>query len=244
MLNNLSVAAAKNYDDTLKGASYTEARRFFATGEIPASLQKPAGKSGKTPEQNVDDAISHLLDFVNKMPKPGETPFKTSGGPAPALNTKEAMDKYYSGPGKANNAFYQQYAPAVVTAANMHGVPIGVALNLIHTESKFNPNADSGQAHGLGQISYKEAERRGWDLKSMSPQENLDKSMQILADNYKATGNWRDAAAMYLTGRTIAEAGAAHDKNGTTAPVYASAVVPSETGYDWSKVFGVGYTRY
>jgi hypothetical protein len=69
-LNNLSDSAAKGWDFNGKAVPYNEARRFFANGEIPQTLQKPtaAGKGGKTPEQNVDDAISHMLDFVDKLP--------------------------------------------------------------------------------------------------------------------------------------------------------------------------------
>lgn len=245
MLNNLSQAGSQKYDDTFQGksVSYGEARRFYATGEIPAALQAPTkSKNGKTPEQNVDDAISHMLDFVNKLPTDTSAASGGGGKLPPALENKAAMDAYYAGPGKSGAANYQQNAPLVASAAEAHGVPIGVAMNVIHTESKFNPNADSGDAHGLGQISYKEAARRGWDLKHMSVTENIDKAMFMLAENYKATGNWHDAASMYLTGRTIAKAGNASDKNGTTATEYAAAVVPSS--YDWSKVAAAGYKRY
>jgi hypothetical protein len=241
-LNNLADAASKGYDDTFNGKSipYPEARKYFATGEIPQSLQKDSkDKSGKTPEQNVDDAISHMLDFVNKLPTEAPAPTK---GNLPSAIDKPTMDSYYStGAGKKNASLYQKYAPEVAQAATAHGIPVDIAMNLVHTESKFNPKADSGKAHGLGQISYDTAKHLGIDLHAITPEQNLDHAMAILAENYKATGNWHDAVSMYFSGRPLAKAAHASDGNTTTLS-YVGAVVPSSI--DPQNLAKYGYVRY
>jgi soluble lytic murein transglycosylase-like protein len=244
----MSDVATKGFDPFLnKGVNYNEARRFYSQGAIPDSMkQKEAGasKGKKTPEQVVDEATQQMLDFSNKLENaPPEKPTAASGsGPTPALENKAAMDAYYAGPGKASAGNYQKYAPTVAQSAEAHGVPIGVALNLIHTESKFNPNAKSSKgATGIGQIMAGTAQQYGKNVNSLTPEQNIDLAMQIIADNYKQTGNWRDAASMYLTGRTIAKAGNASDGH-SNAHTYAAAVVP--TAYDWSKVSDAGYVRY
>jgi hypothetical protein len=221
MLNNLSHAGEGGWDPTLGGkVNYQEARRYFATGEIPESLKKPTtSKNGKTPEQNVDDAVSHMLDFVNNLPKP------------------KPIEDLSSMP----------LAGAVETAAKAHGVPGEIALRLIHQESSGNPNVGKSKkgATGPGQIMPATAAAYGvTDLDSLTPEQNVDLSMRILADNYKKTGNWEDAVAMYHSGRTLAEAvkRGANDGNMSTADYTAGIVGPSSISAENLKRYG--YVRF
>jgi hypothetical protein len=219
-LNNLSVAAAKGYDDALgKGVSYNEARRFYSTGELPQSLQKPAGKGGKTPEQNVDDAISHMLDFVNKLPQP------------------KAVADLSTMP----------LAPTVEAAAKKYGVPGDIALRLIHQESSGNPNVGDSKkgAVGPGQIMPATAAKYGIsDLHSLKPEDNVDLAMHILSDNYKATGNWEDAVSMYHSGHKLADAARKGLSDGNMRTTDYTASIVGASPISPENLARYGYVRY
>ena len=55
--------------------------------------------------------------------------------------------------------------------------------------------------------------RYGKKVKDLSPQQNIDLGLWILAENYKATGNWRDALSMYHSGVSYDKAGSRNDGN-------------------------------
>lgn len=219
MLNNLSDAASKGYDESLGGKSipYQEARRYFATGQEPKSLQSPAGKSGKTPEQNVDDAISHMLDFVNKLPTPADTANIPTG---PLTET-------------------------IKTSAASHGVPVEIAQRLFHMETGSGRNkarSDKG-AVGPGQIMPATAAAYGKDVNKLTDLENVDLSLQILADNYRKTGSWEDAVAMYHSGVNLATAAKQNRTDGhmRTTDYVASIVGPSSISVE--NLARYGYVR-
>jgi hypothetical protein len=198
MLNNLAHVGSSGYDDVIKGASYTEARRYFATGAIPDS-QKASTKGGKTPEQNVDDVISHMLDFVNKLPTP-----------KPITDISK-----------------MPLASAVETSAKKYGVPGDIALRLIHQESGGNPDVgrSSKGAVGPGQIMPATAAQYGVDdVTKLTPEENVDLAMRILADNHSKSGTWEDAVSMYHSGRKLIDAvkHGANDGHMSTADYTAS----------------------
>jgi hypothetical protein len=217
-LHNLSDAASKGWDDTFNGKSipFNEAKRFFATGEIPSSLQKPTkGKDGKTPEQNVDDAISHMLDFVNKLPT---TVTPTSG---PLTDTiKAAADKY--------------------------AVPSDIAARLFHLETSDGRNkarSDKG-ATGPAQIMPNTAKAYGKDVNTMSDAENIDLGMRILSDNYKKTGNWHDAVAMYHSGVDLATAAKQGRTDGHMKTVdYVASIVGGPSSISAENLARYGYVR-
>lgn len=115
------------------------------------------------------------------------------------------------------SAGFKQHGSLVKAAATTHGVPEQIAIALIGKESKFNPGAKgpvikSGthkgdRAMGLGQVMAKTAAKYGiTNRASLSPAEQADLSMRILADNYKETGNWKDAVSMYFTGVRYSQA--------------------------------------
>jgi soluble lytic murein transglycosylase-like protein len=228
MLHNLSDAGAKGYDDTLgKGVSYQEAKRYFATGQMPESLKKPAAqKNGKTPEQNVDDAISHMLDFVNNLPNSSSSssaPVKVSAiGPSPLAST-------------------------IAASAEKHNVPPNIAAALFHTETsggRNNKTSDKG-AMGPGQIMPATAAAYGKDVKSMSPEDNVDLALQILSDNYKRTGNWEDALAMYHSGHDLrtATVRGLSDGHMKTAD-YVSSTMAAASSISPENLKKYGYVRY
>jgi hypothetical protein len=226
MLHNLSDAGAKGYDDTLgKGVSYQEAKRYFATGQMPESLKKPAAqKNGKTPEQNVDDAISHMLDFVNKLPNSSSSaPVKVSAiGPSPLAST-------------------------IAASAEKHNVPANIAAALFHTETsggRNNKTSDKG-AMGPGQIMPATAAAYGKDVKSMSPEDNVDLALQILSDNYKRTGSWEDALAMYHSGHDLRTATVRGLSDGhMKTSDYVSSTMAAASSISPENLKKYGYVRY
>jgi hypothetical protein len=220
MLNNLSDAGSKGYDPTLgKGVNYQEARKYFATGQIPQSLNKPTTqKNGKTPEQNVDDAISHMLDFVNRLPSP-----------KPVAEVSN-----------------MPLAGAVTTSAEKYGVPTDIALRLIHQESGGNPNVGVSKkgAVGPGQIMPTTAARYGADVTKLTPEENVDLAMRILADNHARTGNWEDAVSMYHSGHTLADAARLKLNDGNIATTDYTAGVVGMSSISPDNLKRYGYVRY
>jgi hypothetical protein len=227
MLNNLSVVGSKGYDDSIKGASYQEARKYFATGEIPASMQKTTTtKGGKTPEQNVDDAVSHMLDFVNHLDTSGTTPSSTKAtaiGPSPL-------------------------APAIGASAKKYGVPPAIAASLFHTETSGGTNhADSSKgAVGPGQIMPATAAGYGVsDLHALKDEDNIDLAMHILSDNYKKTGNWADALAMYHSGHDLKTAAAHNMTDGHMRTTdYVSSIMAAANSISPENLARYGYARY
>jgi hypothetical protein len=60
---------------------------------------------------------------------------------------------------------------------------------------------------GLGQVMARTAAKYGVaDRSKLNAAEQADLAMQIVADNFKATGNWKDAVSMYFTGVPFAKA--------------------------------------
>jgi hypothetical protein len=219
MLNNLSVAAQMGKDQTFNGKSipYQEARKYFATGAIPATVENASktDKKGKTPEQNVDDAISHMLDFVNALPTAVSVP---------------------SGP----------MTETISSTATKYNIPPEIAGRLFHLESDSgkNPRDSSKGAVGPGQILPSTARAYGVeDLHALTPAQNIDLAMHILSDNYKKSGNWHDAVSMYHSGVDLATAARQHRTDGNMHTVDYVASIVGPTGYDWSKVTGAGYVR-
>jgi hypothetical protein len=228
-LNNLSSAAAHGWSATLpKGTTYQEARRFYSTGDMPASMTQATSKSknGKTPEQNVEDTVSHILDYVNHL-------------------------QFGSGPGaavvKAGNIGPSPLAPAIATSAEKYNVPPAIAASLFHTESSGgkNPATSSKGATGPGQIMPATAALYGMDVKTMTPEQNVDLALRILSDNYKKTGNWQDALSMYHSGVPLAKAikEGRTDGNMTTSD-YVSSTMAAASSISPENLKRYGYVRY
>jgi hypothetical protein len=235
MLGNLSQAGSKKYDDTFQGKviPYNEARRFYATGEVPATLEKANSKSknGKTPEQNVDDAISHMLDFVNKLP--------TDGSPSD-VSTPSSVKPKTVGP--------SPYAQVIGDAATKYSIPPSIAAALFGTETTGGKNthtSDKG-AIGVGQIMPGTASHYGvTDLHALKPEENIDLAMHILSDNYKATGNWKDALAMYHSGVDLATAARQGRTDGHMRTVdYVASTMNAASSISPENLKRYGYVRY
>lgn len=99
-----------------------------------------------------------------------------------------------------DSALYQTQADLT---ASQYGIPTGLFRSLISVESSWNPGAvSSAGATGLTQVMPATAAAYGVSMDSLraSPQVQLDTGARILADNYKATGNWEDALAYYNAG--------------------------------------------
>jgi hypothetical protein len=228
MLNNLSHSAASGWDDSLgKGVNYQEARRFFATGELPQSLKNPTSKSknGKTPEQNVDDTISHMLDFVNKLPNPSEPTASTKAGkigPSPL-------------------------APVIGASAAKYGVPPAIAASLFHTETRGGKDhrvSDKG-AMGPGQIMPATAAAYGKDVTKLSDEDNIDLALHILSDNYKKTGNWADALSMYHSGHDLKTATAHNMTDGhMRTSDYVASTMAAASSISPENLQRYGYVRF
>lgn len=73
-------------------------------------------------------------------------------------------------------------------------VPLEYALAIIETESGFQPDADSGVAHGLMQL------HKYYYDPAMPPGENILAGAKLLGDNFERCGNWPSAITSYAVG--------------------------------------------
>jgi soluble lytic murein transglycosylase-like protein len=92
----------------------------------------------------------------------------------------------------------------VAEKAKEHHVPKQLALAIIHTESKFEPNVVNKNNYGLGQISCGTAKGVGFKgpcFTLLEPSINLTYSMTYLNQALKRSdGNWCHAATLYHRG--------------------------------------------
>lgn len=75
-----------------------------------------------------------------------------------------------------------------------YGVPLEYALAIIETESSFQPDADSGVAHGLMQL------HKAYYSPDLPPGENIIEGVKLLRSHYDRYGNWPSAVTAYAVG--------------------------------------------
>lgn len=84
-------------------------------------------------------------------------------------------------------------------AAQRHGIPEAIFLNLVQRESAWNPGAISHKgAIGLAQLMPGTAQQMGVD--PLDPTQNLDGGARYLAAQYRRFQDWRLALAAYNAG--------------------------------------------
>ncbi len=85
------------------------------------------------------------------------------------------------------------------TAANTHGVPVGLFQRLVQQESGWDASARSVKgAMGLAQLMPETARELGVD--PLDPVQNLDGGARYLRAQYEAFGSWPLALAAYNAG--------------------------------------------
>ena len=93
----------------------------------------------------------------------------------------------------------QQIRDMVVAEANRQGIDPALALAVAANESSFNPDASSGKAHGVMQLTPSTAEWLGvtdvWD-----PQQNIEGGVRYIGMMLNQFGNPQDAIAAYNFG--------------------------------------------
>jgi len=91
------------------------------------------------------------------------------------------------------------YLSQMQSLATQYNIPLPILEAVIWTESTFNPNALSpAGAYGLAQLEPATAQSLGVNI--YDPSQNLQGGAELLAQNYKATGNWNDALRYYNGG--------------------------------------------
>lgn len=100
------------------------------------------------------------------------------------------------------NPAHREYIPDIAAAALQNGLPPELVLALIQQESNWDPEAYSGEAHGLMQLTPATAERFGLEIAEIySPERNIEvgtKYLGWLVRRYN--GDYRKAVAAYNAG--------------------------------------------
>lgn len=224
-LNNASdfLVRTSTFDEGAPKGTEAELRAWFNEGKMPKSmvreLQERKKKDNASPMEALNEFERVLQDgdFSLKVPdRPaedgsivdakGNVVVQGTRGKVTIESIGTVRSKYSSKP------LFKQ----TVTAASKYGVPEDVALVLAGHEGKFNPKAEADAGKGrtawgpmqiVDTIHNAETLRLyGKKVKDLSPQQNIDYGMRLLAENYKATGNWKDAMAMYHSGVSLSEA--------------------------------------
>jgi soluble lytic murein transglycosylase-like protein len=85
----------------------------------------------------------------------------------------------------------------------------------------------------------------GKDVKSMTPEDNVDLALQILSDNYKRTGSWEDALAMYHSGHDLRTATVRGLSDGhMKTSDYVSSTMAAASSISPENLKKYGYVRY
>lgn len=109
-----------------------------------------------------------------------------------------------------------EYQQIISGASKDFGVPIDLIRSVIQVESSGNPNAvGSSGEKGLMQLMSGTARDLGVP-NAFDPSQNIRGGTKYLSEQYKKTGNWRDALARYNAGKYY---------NGSQGQAYADKVV-------------------
>lgn len=93
------------------------------------------------------------------------------------------------------------YDDFISGASNDFGVPVGIIKSVIQVESSGNPFA-TGTSGEKGLMQIMPATGRDLGLKNFyDPESNIRAGTKYLSQQYKVSGNWRDALAKYNGGK-------------------------------------------
>jgi len=93
------------------------------------------------------------------------------------------------------------YSDIIAGASNDFGVPVDILTAIVHVESGGNRYAiGSSGEKGLMQLMPGTATELGV-VNPFDPLENIRAGAKYLSQQYKSTGNWRDALAKYNGGK-------------------------------------------
>jgi hypothetical protein len=208
-------------NSTLQRASTHEKFRFYTRGELPASAQPKPGQSGLERISRLQNFWANAkVDFksIPQVDVQSEVDRTTGGRGSNGIGNVVFRD---DGSRSATNLagkevkipplheIAQQHKDnpiynAVVNRAADTGMPGDIAVRLAFVENKFrNSGANSAGAYGPLQVVAKlhndEAlARYGKKVPDLSPEQNIDLGLWILAQNYKKRGNWLDAVHDYI----------------------------------------------
>lgn len=99
---------------------------------------------------------------------------------------------------------YKKYAVKIAEAAKRNGVPEPLLAGLIESESSFQneparkiklKGGRSTTVGGLGQFTEETAKQ--YKINRMDPDQAIDGTARLLSDNYKKSGDWKQAVAQY-----------------------------------------------
>ena len=113
--------------------------------------------------------------------------------PDTIISSDNATPRPYTG------KYRGEYYHMARAAAQKHGIPEAIFLNLVQQESAWNPKAVSHKgAIGLAQLMPGTA--RSLRVDPNDPKENLDGGARYLSRQYRKFGNWKLALAAYNAG--------------------------------------------
>lgn len=103
----------------------------------------------------------------------------------------------------------------LVAACEVNGVPVSLALGVMYTESRFQPDADSGVAYGLMQLN------RSYFPSDLTPAENIQAGVAYLGELLQRYETTEAALTAYNAG---------HDSG---SRVYAQTVLDAVERHGW-----------
>jgi soluble lytic murein transglycosylase-like protein len=147
---------------------------------------------------------------------------------SPTATPAPAEEAAITGAGGGGSSNVRRHADLIAEASAEYGVPASIIAGIMEIESGGNPSAVSPVgARGLMQVMdfhFTEGEN------PMDPRTNVMRGAKILADNYRATGNWDKAAAKYFGAFANGEITEASD-GGTTGSGYVAKFNQARQGY-------------
>ncbi len=219
------LVSTSQFDESAPKGTPMELRRWYTRGELTPSQQKEQKALRESAGGDADKfkALTELKDALAQdyefeapnrvgaggvaIDASGNATTTGSNGQKVTVMSVDNINAQF-----ANNPVKRQ----VEERAARVGIPTNIALVLAGHEGRFNPKAraDAGKgrtAWGPMQVVDKiwdetAMERYGKKVSQLSTQQNVDLGLWILAQNFENAGNWRDALAMYHSGRPYAEA--------------------------------------
>lgn len=226
------MTATTAWDDSAPKGNSRDLNAFYGAGRMTPEMRKEveANKKEQGEKKSAARRLTESLDAFDKEVRKGGFELSFDVAPEGVSISPDGTKAVVKGVSGQNVALHGASAAATVFGENLYykqavetaertNMPKGIFLSLIQLESQFNSKARSGVgASGLGQIVPKvwdstAKKRYGKTVTELTPAQNLDLAAWILADNYKKSGSWEDALAMYHSGGTLAKKGNADDGN-------------------------------
>lgn len=221
------LSSTTDWDDEAPKGSDRELRNWYGQNRPTEDMRKKASTKKGTEGSQSD--VLRKLDQLDQALIQGRLPLE-----APTAAGAEGISINADGTASARTssgstvtvrpvaAIQEQYKDnpifkTVVNRAQATGMPVDLVVSLIGNmenrsfSNKASAKTRRGRAYGVMQVHDADwdstaQQRYGKQVKDLSPEQNIDLGLWILAQNYKSTGNWADALSMYHSGVSLAKA--------------------------------------